>query len=153
MRSGRHAPPVRFGVTDDSDDASGFDEARLDALTRTIREWSPLADVAAAVATASRHERTVYVERKGDRWRWSLAHEGGPYPLLRVTARYLGLDYQSLLVRARAVRGGWSVLDIGAAERTRPDAWRMVALPDSVSADEATALIEAAFVPRRRGAH
>jgi hypothetical protein len=56
----------------------------------------------------SEYERIVYVERLGEAWRWSLAHQGGLYPLLRITARFLRVDYDRIAIGARAV-DGWSV--------------------------------------------
>lgn len=39
-----------------------------------------------AVSVATEFQTSVNVERLGDRYRWSLIHRGGPYPLLRITA-------------------------------------------------------------------
>ena len=42
--------------------------------------WSVLNVVADAVAAASQTESILYVERLGDKYRWSLATRGGGYP-------------------------------------------------------------------------
>ncbi len=50
---------------------------------------------------ATEWEKRVYVERVSDEyesWRWSLQHKGGPYPLLRITARFLKADYANILI-------------------------------------------------------
>ena len=39
-----------------------------------------------AVSVATEFQTNVYVERLGDRYRWSLIHRRGPCPLLRITA-------------------------------------------------------------------
>jgi hypothetical protein len=60
-----------------------------------------LEDVAEAISVATECEKRVYVERVSDEyegWRWSLQHRGGPYPLLRITARYLKADYGGLII-------------------------------------------------------
>ncbi len=62
-------------------------------LLRSVFEASPLESVAEAVSAATEDERRIYVERIGSRWRWSLTHAGGSYPLLRVTARFLRVDH------------------------------------------------------------
>ena len=62
------------------------------ALIRSTREWSSLEEVALAVSVASESERRIYVERRSDLYRWSLAHPGGGYPILRITARFLRVD-------------------------------------------------------------
>jgi hypothetical protein len=43
----------------------------------------------------------------GDRYRWSLIQRGGPYPLSRITAEYLQVDYHSIIVGCREVGDGW----------------------------------------------
>ena len=75
-------------------------------LARSMIQPATLDDVAQAIAdAASRHAPLVYVERHGERWRWSLAHRGGPYPLLRETARFLGMPPSSLLMSCTCVDG------------------------------------------------
>jgi hypothetical protein len=63
-------------------------------LLRSIFEPSSLDEVAEAVSVATEDEKRIYVERIGGRYRWSLTSAGGMYPLLRITARFLRVDYQ-----------------------------------------------------------
>jgi hypothetical protein len=81
------------------------------ALIDTTRVPSPLHRVATAIAIYSEHAGSVYVERFGDRWRWSPAHRGGAYPLLRVVARFLRVDHYRIVVPFRTVEDGWAVLN------------------------------------------
>ncbi|MGZ8761194.1 MAG: hypothetical protein ACXWXV_11585, partial [Aeromicrobium sp.] len=67
-------------------------------LPASIRRGARLDAVAGAVAAASGKTRFVYVERRGSLFRWSPAHRGGPYPLLRETAKVLGTDYHELIL-------------------------------------------------------
>jgi hypothetical protein len=85
------------------------DPTRL-RLLQSVFEPSPLATVAEAVAVATEHETQIYVERLSDGWRWSLAHRGGPYPLLRITARFLQVNYRKIRIGFRALPDGHSVL-------------------------------------------
>jgi hypothetical protein len=67
---------------------------------------------------------SIYVERLGDRYRWSPSHRGGPYPLHRVVGRIIDVPYTSFalpfvtvddraVVRPEdeAVADGWTWLD------------------------------------------
>jgi hypothetical protein len=55
----------------------------------------------------------VYVERRIDLYRWSPAHRGGPYPLMRVTARFLQTDYHALVLPCRALKDASPVAGFG----------------------------------------
>ena len=77
-------------------------------LIKSTGEWSTIETVAMAVSVATEFQTKVYVERLGDRYRWSLIHRGGPNPLLRITAKYLQVDYNSIIVGCREVGDGWS---------------------------------------------
>jgi hypothetical protein len=80
-------------------------------LARGIVKISPLTVVAAGIAAATEFERSLYVERFAGGFRWSMAHRGGPYPLLRVTARFLGLDHWQVMVGCGpAPVAGWSII-------------------------------------------
>jgi hypothetical protein len=61
-------------------------------LTRSVFRPSPLEEVAEAISVASQKFHDFYVERRGDHYRWSFATKGGPYPLLRITARFLEME-------------------------------------------------------------
>jgi hypothetical protein len=94
----------------------------LARLTRSIFEPAPLEEVAEALFVASERESTVYVERFDGLYRWSLAHRGGAYPLLRVTANFLQMDYHVLAIGFRTVLNDWTVLGDGDDEPAPDDA-------------------------------
>jgi len=101
-------------------------DARRLELFRSVYEPSSLDDVAEAVAVATEDLRRIYVERVGDRYRWSLVHPGGPYPMLRITARFLRVDHTRIMVGCRAIAGGMSVLVADPSEPTIADAWAVL---------------------------
>jgi hypothetical protein len=92
-------------------------------LIKSTAQWSTIETVALAVSVATEFQREIYVERLGEGYRWSLIHRGGPYPLLRITAKYLEVDYTSIFVRCREVGNGWCGLDGSETEQLEPDAW------------------------------
>jgi hypothetical protein len=59
-----------------------------------------------ASATYAIDAPLIYVERRGTSFRWSPAHRGGPYPLLRTTAKMLGVDYRLLTLSCKLAPGG-----------------------------------------------
>ncbi|MBA3653483.1 MAG: hypothetical protein H0W70_04745 [Actinobacteria bacterium] len=103
---------------------------------------SSLEDVVAALTEASRAERIAYVERGVDGWRWSLAHKGGPYPLLRITARFLQVDHRRVMVPTRSLPNGYCVWgDIA----DNPGAvWRMIELDKKATPRSITDAVETA---------
>ncbi len=62
-----------------------IDSGRAVARCGRLHAFSS-ADRCEAAAVELRVQTNVYVERLGDRYRWSLIHRGGPYPLLWITA-------------------------------------------------------------------
>lgn len=109
-------------------------------LSRSVFRWSPLEEVAEAISVATEKFHDIYVERLGDQYRWSFAHTGGPYPLLRITARFLQMDPYSLRgVGSRAVGDGWCVQIV--QTDTEPNTWAVLKFEQSVSADEVSARI------------
>ena len=87
-----------------------------------------LATVAAAISRATPTRGPIYVERRADMYRWSPTHRGGPYPLLRETAKLLGVDYHELVVPCRALEGTpYSIVDVEPPEGP-PDAWTLLEL-------------------------
>jgi hypothetical protein len=73
-------------------------------LAHAIKSSAPLDLAAEGIAAATEFTPLlVYVERRGDRYRWSPAHRGGPYPLMRVTARFLQMDHQGLVLPFRTL--------------------------------------------------
>jgi hypothetical protein len=95
-------------------------------LTRSIYAPSSLDAVAEAVAVATQVEKRIYVERTGDEYRWSLTHPGGPYPILRITARFLRVDYHAIVVGSRKVADGVCVIAGDPASDLAPDAWAVL---------------------------
>lgn len=106
---------------------------------------SPLEDVAEAESAATEVCRNIYVERRGDLWRWSLTTTGGPYPMLRMTARFLKIDYCSLGgVGSRVVDDGLCVQIVDDGE-TEPDASAVFTFDEPATADAVRERIEGAF--------
>jgi hypothetical protein len=112
---------------------------------RSVFEASPLEDVAFAVAEATEFQSRIYVERRGGLWRWSLVHAGGGYPLLRISAKYLHMDYQAIFVGFRTVAEGVSILTDDPESPWEPDEWTVLAFDGAASSDDVTARITAAF--------
>ena len=82
-----------------------MDESRRRWLTDSIMSGSTLEHVAEAIASHAPSGECVYVERRGAEYRWSPAHAGGPYPLLRTVAVILEVDYHALILPCGAVEG------------------------------------------------
>ncbi len=116
----------------------------LAGLSRSIFEPSPLEEVADAVFVASERESEIYVERFDDRYRWSLVHKGGAYPLLRITAHFLQMDYHSLAIGYRSVAGGYTALAEYPEDEPVPDASAIIALEWGTLPPDAAARIRAA---------
>jgi hypothetical protein len=113
-------------------------------LIVSVRDWSPLEEVSLAVSQASQHETRVYVERLGDLYRWSLICRGGPYPLLRITARFLQVDYQSLFIGCREVGDGYSALSTPEDDQM-PDASMILSVSPNASREAVESLVREAL--------
>jgi len=100
-----------------------------------------LAEVAAAIAVARAGNQGLYVERRGEAFRWSLAHRGGPYPLLRISARFLGIDHTSISIGFRTLPDGHAILCEDPDKFDQPDEWCVLETADELSLQEASALI------------
>jgi hypothetical protein len=103
-------------------------------LCRSVFWPSPLDEVAEAISLATESFHDVYVERRGDQYRWSLATKGGPYPLLRITAKYFQVDYLSVIVGFRQVGDGWCVQIVDGTD-TEPDAWAVLRFDELTNPD------------------
>ena len=125
---------------------SDFSGDRPRLLRRTI-EPSSLAEVAEAVSVASQDERRVYVERLGHKWRWSLTHPGGAYPLIRIAARFLRVDHDSIIVPFRMVAEGVFILCEDPNNVTEPDEWVVLDFDGPTPAEVVEKRILAAFEP------
>lgn len=111
-------------------------------LAHAIKSSAPLDLVAEGIAAATEHTPLLaYVERRGELYRWSPAHRGGPYPLMRITARFLQMDHHGLVLPFRALTedtprasgfgrdGIWKGVCIIAGaedEQGPPDAWTVL---------------------------
>jgi len=105
-------------------------------LIRYATHPSPLDSVAEAVSVASERHRTLYVERECEGWRWSLTAQGGPYPLLRITAQFLRCDHRRVAVPFRTLDSGLCIL-CRPDEGARDVSWAVLELDAPVSLGEA----------------
>ena len=96
------------------------------------------------MSVATEKETHLYVERFGDLWRWSLVHGGGPYPLLRVTARFLKVDYHAILIGHRQIDGRLSVFTRDPEKVIEPDSWAVVTFDGPATEATVTELIGSA---------
>ena len=64
----------------------------------SMRHGASLAVICESVSRASAVTPLHYVERHGGLYRWSPAHRGGPYPLLRTLAKLLGVDHHTIVL-------------------------------------------------------
>jgi hypothetical protein len=110
-----------------------------------IFEPSSLHAVAEAVSAATEDEKQVYVERLGKRWRWSLTHPGGAYPLLRITARFLRIDYHYLVLGFRSIAEGVYVLCGDPESDKDPDKWAVLHFDGPTALADVMARIEQAL--------
>ncbi len=103
-------------------------------LFRSVFEPSSLDEVAAAVTVAVAEQAgDIYVERLLGRFRWSLCHRGGSYPLLRITARFLKVDHRQAFIGFYTVPGDWCILVKDPIDRIEPDAWAVLTLAELTS--------------------
>lgn len=82
-------------------------------------------------------ELRVWVGRRGAEFRWSPATRGGPYPLLRMVARYLELDYHRLAVTGVEALDGWTIVEGDES----PDTEAIIAVPSGASIGEIKELL------------
>lgn len=102
------------------------DPDRIADAIRILRP-SPLAEIAdAVVAYVASAGDVVYVERVDDRYRWSPATRGGPYPLTRLLARFLGCNHHAITVGFVTI-DGWCI----AADPSEPRCPRYAFLESS----------------------
>jgi len=110
------------------------DPTRLHLL-HSVFHASALTDVAEAISVATEDEREVYVERLTDGWRWSLTHPGSGYPLLRITARFLRVDYHRITVPFRTVEEGVCIVCKDPGDVIVPDTWAVLQFDGPTPAD------------------
>ena len=114
-------------------------------VIRSVFNPSPIEAVAEAVSTAWDAAPALYVERIGDAYRWSPAHKGGAYPLLRVSARFLQMDYQALMIGFRTVDDGYAVLARDPEHEPVPDAAAILVPSQAPTSTEALEMIKEAM--------
>jgi hypothetical protein len=117
---------------------------------RSISHGARLDVVAKAVAAASGSIRFIYVEHlDADLYRWSPAHRGGAYPLLRETARLLGVNHQGLVLPFRALADtGMTVIPADDSEALAPAGrWTVLEFESAESVESVGARIQAALMP------
>jgi len=114
-------------------------------LPASIRRGARLDVVAHAVATASGKTRLIYVERRASLYRWSPAHRGGPYPLLRETAKVLGADYHALVLPCRGLPTGLAIVDAEPAYGEPADAWTVLEFDSAQPVDLVRTRLRAAL--------
>jgi len=89
-------------------------------LWESVRRVSTLERVCEAMSAATAGNRAFHVERWTTGWRWSPAHRGGAYPLLRVVAQYLGIPYQTVLLPFETNASGYAVVPHSKRARSGP---------------------------------
>lgn len=115
-------------------------------LIRSVFEPSRLDEVAVAVTIASLEDAgDIYVERTKGRYRWSLAHRGGPYPLLRTVARFPHVDHRLAMVGYWTTPDGWCIWVRDAGAQVEPDAFAVLRLPVHTAESGVRAAIESAL--------
>jgi hypothetical protein len=114
-------------------------------LFLSIFEPSSLHTVAEAVSAATEDETRVYVERIGTAYRWSLTHPGGAYPLLRITARFLRIDYHYLVLGFRSITEGVCVVCGDPDSDKDPDGWAVLDFDGPTAPADVKARIEQAL--------
>jgi hypothetical protein len=110
-------------------------------LARSMRRVSSLAVVAEAVAEATRTDREIYVERWASGWRWSLAHRGGAYPLLRIVARFLQIPHDALMLSFDTTTDGYAYFRPPPRNPARPRGWTVLRFDRPATAEEVRARI------------
>jgi hypothetical protein len=108
-----------------SDHINDLRRASVESIRKWVSREEILTDLSIASAGfESRHEY-LYVERKGQRYRWSPAHRGGAYPLLRIAARYLDVSHHQIILGFRTV-GDYAIICEKPNEFEQPDAWCII---------------------------
>ena len=85
------------------------DPERVELVVRVLKPSMAYEVVEAIYACAIALEEPVYVERIGDRYRWSPAHRGGPTALGHVLAKFIGCELSDLTI-SFVTLDGWAVI-------------------------------------------
>ena len=106
--------------------ASSLGVRSMAGTCKVLSAAAPLDDVVREITRlGDRSSVRVYVERRGTRFRWSIAVRGGPYPLLREVARFLGIPHTSLVVPCQSV-DEWCIVAPARDLRTPVNAYGFV---------------------------
>jgi hypothetical protein len=145
----RHGGNARF---DEEVSMSSYEGVRVPnpvraRCIRSVFEASALEEIAFAVSEATQFQTRVYVERQEGLWRWSLVHAGGSYPLHRITAVYLEMDYTAIFVGFRTLPDGLAILTDDPDAPWGPDDWAVLEFDGPTSPDDTALLIADAFQP------
>ena len=105
------------------------------------KTWSSIEQVASAIVVASTGLHWIYVERRGTQYRWSFAHSGGGYPLLRVVAQYLGVDHRRLIIGFRTLENGIAILCEDPDVFDEPGAFEVVPIAVPLTVVESNAIL------------
>lgn len=120
-----------------------MDDARRRRLTHGTIHPAPLDEVVKAIVDSGAHRGLhIYVERRRSGYRWSIASQGGHYPLLREVAKLLEVDHRALLMPFDTV-GGWAVVSPKQLWNRPPLHWAVLAPepdPSAVRSKIASAL-------------
>src|SRR5665811_1314952 len=108
----------------------------------SIQKWSTFDVVADSVTLASATIRLIYIERRGDLYRWSPAHRGGSYPLLRVVANFLGVDHFRIYLGFRTLADGTAIVCEDPHEIASPAASFLLESTEGRAATEIRELIQ-----------
>jgi hypothetical protein len=114
-------------------------------LILSVRDWSSLEEVALAASVATEHETKLYVERRDGRYRWRLIHRGGPYPLLRIMARFLKVHCHSIFIGFREISDGYCALRESSDEWSVGDTWAILTVECQTPEGELALLIREAL--------
>ena len=117
-----------------SDDFTVENRHRL-AYIDAMQHWLSLDDVVAAVLDAATDQQRVYVERRGNTYRWSPVSNSG-YPLHRTVANYLGVDYTRIYIGFRNVTDDVCIVCEDPKNFEAPDAWAAMDLDPLAGEDE-----------------
>lgn len=124
-------------------------EVDLGEYMQSVRRVSSLQEVAAAVSAYSVTRAPVHVEQWADGYRWSPAHGGGPYPLHRVAAQFLQVDYHTFYLPFTTSRRGYAYIPPEEATG-RPLVTDILSLERRITPEEAQGLITTSLDKRAR---
>lgn len=78
-------------------------------------------------------------------------HPGGAYPLLRITARFLKIDYHRLLIPFRTLDDGNAIVCRNPDRPSRSKAWALIDFDDPATPHEVEIRIRWTFDPSGSG--